>query len=450
MDEVEKTGAQSTETEQVEAFSSMPPFLERTRNASTDMDGMGSPDVPEGTLAPGDQPEVPDEEPLEGDHALGAAVGGFFAEGVAGVKEMNAARRAHAQARDGLERLGITIAERERELEHRRDIEARYGDIIAEETDRRDDAVTAKQVAEQRIAELSGEIAQARKTLEGMREADSTTERRLKSALEAAEDKEKSAREQGRRLQRRLDDAKHNLDQAKTEREEGIAAAQKAIESADSLLATLNREFADLQRTPSANPAEYSVRTSQLEIEISDAIDALHLAQDDLPRVQRETQAAVEAAVAAVKEAERPIEPAKASFEAIAAAADDARDAYGTAKDETEARQKEQRRVISALEKQSKEQQRIVKEQQEVIDAAQAAMDEADDIHAHPEATEALARALEADRSERLERTAEVEELAAAEHAVRERTRDSRTRLALFAAGMVLAIILFIVWLNIA
>lgn len=423
--------------------STMPAFLERAARGEVPV---ASSESREKEDRPDTQAFTQEDEPAVPEQKSNELAGNFFAEGVASVKEMSAARRAHAEARDELGRLEYTISERECELEHRRDVETRYESIVSSESSRLQDASAAKRAAEQRIEELAGEISQAKKKLDDMRDVDATTERRLKSALEAAEDKEKSARESGRRLQRRVDDAKHNLERAKQEREEGVVAAQKAIESAAALLDTLNNEFADLQRTPSVNPAEYSVRSAQLDGEIADAADALRLAQEDLPRVQYETQAAVDAAVVAVGEAERPIASAKASFEAVAAAADEARDAYGTAKDEAEARQKEQRRVISTLEKASKEQQRVATEQQEIIDASQALIDEANDIHAHPEATEALARALEADRAERLEREGEIEELAATEHAVRERTRNSRIRFMVFVAAVALAIIL-VVWL---
>lgn len=453
MDEMQKSAVEhdddlaGIEPEQPQEQGNIPAFLERATLKAGEAEVAAS-DF--GAEPDASSVAADDSEAGNGDASMGAAVGSFFAEGVASVKEMNAARRAHAEARGELERLEKSIHDLEEELAHRRDIAERYESILEDERATKETAMSAKEAAEAQRDELMSKVTELKADLEKMKEADATVERRLKSALDAAEDKEKSARESGRRLQRRLDDANRNLERAIKEREEGVAAAEQAISSAKSLLVTLNDELAALRRTPSANPAEYSVRTGELEAEIARATDAFYAAQEDLPRVQHETQHAIDAAQAAVAEAEKPIGTARASFDAVAAEADNARDAYGTAKDEAESRQKALRRQISDVEKAAKEQARKASEAQDDFDAAQAAIDEAEDIHAHPEATEAVAHALEADRAEREERARETEELAAIEQDVRTRTRGSRMRLMVFIAGVVLVVVLMVVWFFVA
>ncbi len=147
-----------------------------------------------------------------------------------------------------------------------------------------------------------------------MREEDTTTEKRLKVTLDAATDKEQSARESGRRLQKRLVDAKSDLERLNEERRANLIASEQAIATAEKRLATLNAEYAELQRTPTANSAEYSVRTRELEFEISDAAPALRSAREDLPQTDRETQRAIDEAIAAVAAAEtsqRPRNPSQ-------------------------------------------------------------------------------------------------------------------------------------------
>ena len=68
--------------------------------------------------------------------AAAGAVGSFFSEGMASVREMSAARRAHAEAREGLAQMDRRIEEQVAELEHRRDIDARYDAIVEDETAR--------------------------------------------------------------------------------------------------------------------------------------------------------------------------------------------------------------------------------------------------------------------------------------------------------------------------
>ena len=75
---------------------------------------------------------------------------------------------------------------------------------------------------------------------------------------------------------------------------------------------------------------------------------------------------------------------------------------------------------------------------------AEALIAEAEEIHAHPEKTEELARTLAAQVAERDERQRSVESLAEAEQGIRARTHAERVRLGV-AAGAVAAVILLIV-----
>ena len=352
---------------------------------------------------------------------------GLFSEGVASMKAMSSARRAHAEARDELERLQNTIAAREAELEHRRDIEANYDEIIERERARKSDAEQAAEDLKAQRDATAERVSQLKRKLEQMREEDTTTEKRLKVTLDAATDKEQSARESGRRLQNRLDDAKSDLERLNEKR-----------------LATLNAEYAELQRNPSANSAEYSVRTRELEFEISDAAAALRSAREDLPQTDRETQRAIDEAIAAVAAAEKPIAAAKTAFDEAAAASDKARDAYSETKEAAEARQKELRKRIGDEEKSLKSQDRSITDKLDEASAAQAVIDEAEDVIAHPEVTEAIAHTLEADRAEHGDRVAEVEELANTERDVREQTRASRIRFIAAITGIALLAILAI------
>lgn len=369
---------------------------------------------------------------------------GLFSEGVASMKAMSSARRAHAEARDELERLQNTIAAREAELEHRRNIEANYDEIIERERARKSDAEQAAEDLKAQRDATAERVSQLKRKLEQMREEDTTTEKRLKVTLDAATDKEQSARESGRRLQNRLDDAKSDLERLNEERRASLIASEQAIASAEKRLATLNAEYAELQRNPSANSAEYSVRTRELEFEISDAAAALRSAREDLPQTDRETQRAIDEAIAAVAAAEKPIAAAKTAFDEAAAASDKARDAYSEAKEAAEARQKELRKRIGDEEKSLKSQDRSITDKLDEASAAQAVIDEAEDVIAHPEVTEAIAHALEADRAEHGDRVAEVEELANTERDVREQTRASRIRFIAAITGIALLAILAI------
>ena len=372
------------------------------------------------------------------------AVGAFITEGVGAVRQVSAAKRAHASAREELEQLEQTILEQQDELAHRRDIEERYSQIIEEESARQDQAILNIAQAKAAQDSIRAAVDALKEKLAAVREADAQTEKRLKAAVDAAEGKETSSRESGTRLQRRLDDAKKSLEKAETEREVAIDTAQRAIDAAAARLATLREEFAEVQRNPSANSAAYSVRSNELQLEISDAAEELRQAQHALPVITEEVERSLATARAMVEEAKKPIDAAKRAHREVTNDADEARDALDTAKNAAAERQREIRDQIAAQEKAIKEQDRLIAGEQAEADDAQAVMDEANDIHAHPEITEALEADLERNRAERAEQASEVQELADAERDVRQRTHDSRVRF-MGAIGIGAAIVLALI-----
>lgn len=372
------------------------------------------------------------------------AVGAFITEGVGAVRQVSAAKRAHASAREELEQLEQTILEQQDELAHRRDIEEHYSQIIEEESARQDQAILNIAQAKAAQDSIRAAVDALKEKLAAVREADAQTEKRLKAAVDAAEGKEASSRESGTRLQRRLDDAKKSLEKAETEREVAIDTAQRAIDAAAARLATLREEFAEVQRNPSANSAAYSVRSNELQLEISDAAEELRQAQHALPVITEEVERSLATARAMVEEAKKPIDAAKRAHREVTNEADEARDALDTAKNAAAERQREIRDQIAAQEKAIKEQDRLIAGEQAEADDAQAVMDEANDIHAHPEITEALEADLERNRAERAEQASEVQELADAERDVRQRTHDSRVRF-MGAIGIGAAIVLALI-----
>ena len=260
------------------------------------------------------------------------AVGTFIAQGASAMREMNAAKKALADARAHLAELEQRIADQAEELETRQDIAGRYDQIVA---DQRQAIATAQKTAA--AAEIDRDAHASKATelkgqLEQMKTEDDATELRLKAALDAVEAREASSRETGNRLVRRLEDSKRIRDKVKAERDTGIAAAQQTVDATRAQLETLRHEYAELQRNPSANPANYTVRTSELSMQISDTADALRKAEEDVPRITADLEHSLAAAEQAVEQAQAPIADAKRAHQAVTTEADAARDELQTAK----------------------------------------------------------------------------------------------------------------------
>lgn len=372
------------------------------------------------------------------------AAASFFTEGAAAVREMNEARKALSEARDALKQLETSIAEATEEVEHRRDVAGRYDEIVAAETAARDEATSRADASARAGAAIEGELEALHERQRQTKDADAKVEKRLKNALDAAEAREAADRDDLSRLTRALDEAKRARDQAEQEKKAGIATARQVVERAEAHLAELRDEYADLQRNPSVNPAAYSVRTGELQAEISDAAHELQVAKDDLPRITDRLSRALDAARLAVSEAEAPVSEAKARLRKTSSATEGARRALRDARDEADERQRTLKDEIADKEKERRAHKRSEDEARDAANAAQARIDEARDIYEHPEVTEIIASRIEADRAEHQEQLLEVDALARAESVVRERTRTSRARFIAAIAGLAIALILAI------
>lgn len=376
------------------------------------------------------------------------AVGTFIAQGASAMREMNAAKKALADARAHLAELEQRIADQAEELETRQDIAGRYEQIVA---DQRQAIATAQKTAA--AAEIdrdvhASKVAELKGQLEQMKTEDDATELRLRAALDAVEAREASSRETGNRLVRRLEDSKRIRDKVQAERDAGIAAAQQTVDATRAQLETLRHEYAELQRNPSANPANYTVRTSELSMQISDTADALRKAEEDVPRITADLEHSLAAAEQAVEQAQAPIAEAKRAHQAVTAEADAARDELQTAKTAAATRQRELREKIAAEDKARREQEQAIADAQADVAHAQSIIEQATEVHDHPEITESLAGSLIRDKAEYAETEREVAQLEAAEDDVRERTRDSRIKFTGAIVCIVAAILVIIlVWL---
>ena len=376
------------------------------------------------------------------------AVGTFIAQGASAMREMNAAKKALADARAHLAELEQRIADQAEELETRQDIAGRYDQIVA---DQRQAIATAQKTAA--AAEIdrdvhASKVAELKGQLEQMKTEDDATELRPKAALDAVEAREASSRETGNRLVRRLEDSKRIRDKVKAERDAGIAAAQQTVDATRAQLETLRHEYAELQRNPSANPANYTVRTSELSMQISDTADALRKAEEDVPRITADLEHSLAAAEQAVEQAQAPIADAKRAHQAVTAEADAARDELQTAKTAAATRQRELREKITAEDKARRDQEQTIANAQADAAHAQSIIEQATEVHDHPEITESLAGSLARDKAEHAETEREVTQLEATEDAVRERTRDSRIKFTGAIVCIVAAILVIIlVWL---
>ena len=182
-------------------------------------------------------------------------------------------------------------------------------------------------------------------------------------------------------------------------------------------------------------------------MQISDTADALRKAEEDVPNITADLEHSLAAAEHAVEQAQAPIADAKRAHQAVTAEANAARDELQTAKAAAATRQRELREKIAVEDKARREQEQAIANAQADVAHAQSIIEQATEVHDHPEITESLAGSLARDKAEHAETEREVAQLEAAEDDVRERTRDSRIKFT-GAIVCIIAVILVIVLIG--
>ena len=200
-----------------------------------------------------------------------------------------------------------------------------------------------------------------------------------------------------------------------------------------------------MQRNPSANSANYSVRAQELELQIADATDALRRAEADLPRITQELEDALVQAERAVAESQKPIDAAKATFGEASTAADAARDAYQTAREEAEERQRALKGQISDQGRRSAPRSRPRATPRMRRPPRRRPLTRRRTSTPTPRSPRPLRHASRPIAPSARSRPPRWQSLAAAESDVREQTRASRLRFGAAIAGIIVVVALILV-----
>ena len=370
-------------------------------------------------------------------HARGAADAGVrsVASGYSAIREVSRARRAHADAREKLEELEAAIASSEQELEHRREVERDYDAIIELQTKELGDA--GGELAE--ATDALSELAATRDGLVGkLKELKADNEQRLRpyrDLMEAAKGALDDARGAHGEAKRALRTAQGQLDTASNARDTRLASANRAVDGASARLQRLQDQLAQMKRDPSTGAKELT----EMSGGVAAALAQLENARADLTRVTAETRQAVEIAQTHLYTQKISFEDAEHDLEAARADAQEKADGYEELKAEADATEQQLDSQIQDATHDIAEQTERSQRAQGRIDAAQALIDEANEIHAHPEATEQLAHKVSDDRSAAEVQRRQVEALAEEERSVRATTLH--TRIAFVAAAAIAAVV---------
>ena len=379
------------------------------------------------------------------DHArtLGAAGSRTVGEGISAMRELARARRALAKARARLAELERTAKDQDDELSHRREVEGSYDDIIRVQREELDQATELLDGADKRLSSLVEERDANKAELKRLKAENDrriAPYRELRDSAKGSLDDAEHARTEAARA---LKLAQAQADDATNARDTRLSSANRAADNAANRLARLQDQLTKLKRDPSAGAKEISEMSSG----VAGALAQLQNAREDVARVTQETTKAVEIAQTHLYTQKKSLEEAEADLETARDDEREKREEHARLRQEADDAERELADKGSDLERQIKEERSAKDLAQGRIDAAQALIDEAEDIHAHPEATEELEQTLAETRTAAEDARQQADVLADEERDVRERTmRARRTFYSIVVA--VVVVVAVILWVT--
>ncbi len=373
--------------------------------------------------------------------AAGAA---SVTDGMAAIRAVSAAKRAHAQAKDELNQIEQAAAELADELAHRREVEQNFDDIIELQNKELEQARQAMADAAAKAGELEAAHEQAKVELAQLKAANEEKLAGPRELASAARAKLDQAEAEARSARRAVKGAQAQADDAIGSRDSRVQAANRAVQTAQGKLDRAQAQLSEMRKDPSAGAKNLTEKSS----EVAGALAQLQNAKAEVARINAEAAQGVEAAQTHLYTQRKSLEMIE---DDLAAAMDDEqekRKAFESLKAQADAEEKagaDKVRQLAADVETARQDGELARGR---VDAANAQIAEAKDIHAHPEATDALAgRVAEVNRSAESQRR-QVAELASEEQAVRERTQ--RTRLVFYALVAAAAVIVIVLILLIA
>ncbi|MEE8680374.1 MAG: hypothetical protein SOH69_00720 [Olsenella sp.] len=364
-----------------------------------------------------------------------------FTGGFAAMRQVHAASKEHSNARSELKKAASALAEDKKVLDHRIDVTRSYAQIVSEQTKARTDAEKAKAAAERRIEVLKEEHDKLAGELEAMRSEHAEALKPFQNVMESTRGRADDTAKLLSEAKKAAKAAQTEANDAQARREQRISAANKAYDNAQARLRKLNADFEELKGRPDTDAGAIA----RMEQEISAEKAHLESTKADIPLVTDEAQKNVDAA-------QRHLWNQRQALDSAQKAAEEASTEAKRRKAEYDERYQSFQTEEATLDNDVVQREMGIRDAskdrdtaQANIEAAQKLLDEAEDIHAHPEVTKKLAESV-AEKQHLVDiQKQEVSSLARSEKQLRSSTRKQRiTFISLLI--VIAAVILLIIW----
>ena len=371
--------------------------------------------------------------------------------GIAAFKSVREASQMHSSARETLRSMKEALEDHTLILQHRIDVEQRYPQIVTEQSAELQEAQEALLDANERAQSADADRADLESKLTIMK---NRHEDELRPYRNVAESTKGRADDMARTLaeaKRATKSAENNLAEATKRRDQRIAAANRAVDTAQERVRKLQTELDSTQERlraeqSEADGAQDSEKSSpeavaRLQNELVSAQAHRDAAAADVPVITEEMRVAVETAQTRLFDQRQALTQAERNAEAAKKEANERRDEYDKllkkAQEEERAFSEQIRLRVTASEQARKD----ASEAQTRIDDAQEVLDEAEEIHATPQETIALREQVSREQADYDRQLDAVEELAENERELRRGTLKQRL---ILIAGIALVVVIVI------
>lgn len=373
--------------------------------------------------------------------ARGAATGAAttLRGGLSAMRDVRAASREHAGAQRRVRSMTEALEEDSRTLAHRQDVEGRYGDIVAEQSEASRRASQAMQEAQATVERLGAEASSLEDRLAKMRTAHEQELRPYRRVMETSRGRASDASQTVAEARRAVKGAEAQVKEATDGRTQGIAQANRTLDNSQE---RLRRVQEDLRRAQ-ADPSAKADAVAQLQRENVAELAHVEAARAEVTNATRATQEAVEKAQMHLWTQKQSLETAQADADAAKRDYEGHKAEYDRRAAEAAAQEKELSDAVAERRAGIESAKASHDEAADAYDDAQGLLAEAEAIHATPEETERLAASIAEQQAALESAQSELEDLAHNERALRQHTRTERYILvAVLALLVVLAVLL--------
>ena len=371
--------------------------------------------------------------------ARGAAIGaadtlrdGFFA-----MRDVRSASKLSSDARARARETRLGLESDEAALNRRDEVAANYPQIVEQETQNLAKATASMHEAQAKIDRLTTEKGELKARLDTMKKEHEQEIRPYKRLADGAKERLDNANRTMAEARRAVKSAEARVKDASDKREQSVASANRSLDSAQNRLRKAQAELTKLQN---GNGSPDAIASMQSEV----VAELAHVenAKAEVTRAGSSSQAGMDNAQTHLWTQQQSMESAQRECDEAKAEHDEKKAEYDRMREEAQAAEKALADAMDQHDRDILNAKADYDEAAEAHDNAQALLDEANDVYANPQDTEAL-RASVAKQHEDLDAAqAKVAQLEGAEKDLRHKTRVQRYALLAVAAVVLVVIVL--------